>query len=209
MADVGSSLLCRPESGSRTPGSFTGRQIVAHFLKASASAVDAVIMLTPSRDRSFSSSAPRPVRWRATTLTRPGLQLQESGVASLLAFLPMPRFEGYQARSLHQQAAYRPDGYGWYIGTSILSTGTTMTFKISTRALLDLLADRITLEQFRHSTGLKDGPGATNIFRHRLDQGDILSDVKLESGGLDEDDDWLVIEFRNDPSVAQLRVPER
>ena len=80
-----------------------------------------------------------------------------------------------------------------------------MTIKISARALLDLLAGRITVEKFQHFTGLDGKPGQPNIFKHRLEQGDILTDVKIESGGIDEDDDWLVIELKQDPSAAPLR----
>ena len=73
-------------------------------------------------------------------------------------------------------------------------------------ALLDLLAGRITLAQFQHFTGLEDKPTQRNIFAHRLDQGDILSDIEIEHGGIDEDDDWLVVHFKQDPAAAALEV---
>jgi hypothetical protein len=209
MADVGSSLLRRTDYGMRSPSKVTGKQIIKHFLQESNGAVDVIVALTALRGDELLLPPGRPVRWRASTLVRPGLQIRETGVKKMLASLPPPRFEGYQARSLHQQAAYRPDGRGWYVGTSILSEGVRMTFKFSARALLDLLAGRITQEQFQKFTGLEDKPGSRNILRHRLEQGDILSEVQIESGGLDEDDDWLVFKFKSDPSASPLRTPKQ
>ena len=81
-----------------------------------------------------------------------------------------------------------------------------MTIKISARALLDLLAGRITTEQFQNFTGLADKLTQRNIFAHRLNQGDILSDIEIEPGGIDEDDDWLVVHFKQDPAAAPLKV---
>lgn len=81
-----------------------------------------------------------------------------------------------------------------------------MTIKISARALLDLLAGRITVAQFQHFTGLEDKPNQRNIFAHRLNQGDILSAIEIEPGGIDKDDDWLVVHFKHDPAAATLEV---
>jgi hypothetical protein len=78
-----------------------------------------------------------------------------------------------------------------------------MTISISARAVLDLLAGRITSEKFQHRTGL-EGKNRSNLFKHRLEQGDILSGARLEPGGVDEDDDWLVFELARDPSASPL-----
>ena len=81
-----------------------------------------------------------------------------------------------------------------------------MTIKVSARALLELLAGRITMEQFQHFTGLTDKPTQKNIFAHRLSQGDTLSAIQIEPGGIDEDDDWLIVHFKHDPAAAPLKV---
>ncbi len=73
---------------------------------------------------------------------------------------------------------------------------------------MDLLAGRITLDQFQHFSGLDDKPTHRNIFAHRLNSGDILSSVRIESGGLDEDDDWLVIDFKHDASASLLKLAD-
>ena len=187
-------------------GPVTGRQVIEHFLRRSEGSVDAVVVLSPNRKSHGLSWMTEKMEWRADLFVRHGLALDGSGVSDLVAHLPRPRFEGYQARSLQQQAAYRHDARGWYLGTHITSTDTAMTIKVSARALLDLLAGRITLTQFQYSTGLEDKPTHLNIFAHRLSQGDILSHIEIESGGVDEDDDWLVVHLKNDPAAAPLAV---
>jgi hypothetical protein len=129
-------------------------------------------------------------------------------MSKLISLLPPPRFEGYQARSLQQQAAYRHNARGWYVETRMTLGPSVMTIRISARAVLDLLAGRISLEQFQRFTGLEDKPTQANIFKHRLSQGDILSSARLEPGGVDEDDDWLVLELGRDPSAAPLTLAE-
>lgn len=206
VADAGARLLRDLNPSMRSIGAVTGSQVIEHFLSKADGAVDAVIILAPIRkSRSINWTSERRL-WRADLFARRGLVLSRSGVDDLVAHLPLPRFEGYQARSLHQQAAYRHDARGWYLGTHMASKETAMTIKISARALLDLLAGRITTEQFQNFTGLADKLTQRNIFAHRLNQGDILSDIEIEPGGIDEDDDWLVVHFKQDPAAAPLKV---
>lgn len=204
VADAGSCMLRDQESMMRTHGTVTAREVVEHFLLKAAEAVDVVLLLSPYRNN-LNIYHREPIRWRFTGFARLGIELSDSGVKKLAASLPPARFEGYQARALQQQAAFRYDARGWYVGTTITSGRSHMTIKLSARALLDLLAGRITIENFQDFTGLGDKSGQPNIFKHRLEQGDILSDVKIEPGGIDEDDDWLVIELKQDPSAAPLR----
>ena len=60
-----------------------------------------------------------------------------------------------------------------------------------------------TQEQFGHITGLKDGD---NVFKRCLDQGEVISSIRIERCGIDEDDDALVIEFQRDAAAAPLRL---
>lgn len=205
VADAGSRMLRDLNHSMKTYGTVSGKEVIEHFLREADGAVDIVLVLSPYRQNAFIYHR-EPVRWNFSGFVRPGMSLPDAGVQRLAAALPQPRFEGYQARSLQQQAAFRHDARGWYVGTTMESWRSHMTIKISARALLDLLAERITVKQFQHLTGLEDKPGQPNIFKHRLDQGDILSDVKIEPGGIDADDDWLVMELKQDPSAALLRL---
>lgn len=203
VADAGSRMLRELNHSMKTHGTVSGKEVIEHFLREAHGAVDVVFVLSPYRNNNVLFHR-EPVRWRLSGFVRPGLKLPDSGIQKLAAALPPPRFEGYQARALQQQAAFRHDARGWHVGTIMESRRSSMTIKISARALLDLLAERITFEQFQHLTGLEDKPGQQNILKHRLAQGDILSDVRIEPGGIDEDDDWLVMELKHDPAAALL-----
>lgn len=206
VADAGATMLRDLNPTMRSPGSVSGSQVIRHFLQKADGAVDAVIVLAPGRKPHgfHATSERRP--WRADLFVRPGVSLDRRGIDALVSHLPRPRFEGYQARSLQLQAAYKHDARGWYLGTRMTSTRTAMTIRVSARALLDLLAGRITVEQFQHFTGLEHKPSQPNIFAHRLSQGDTLADIQIEPGGVDEDDDWLVVHFKHDPAAAPLKV---
>jgi hypothetical protein len=205
IGNVGARLLREPPSMGGSLGTVSAQQIIEHFLADSNVGIDVVVTLSVN-DRSTLWGQSEPLTWRARTYSRPGVRVSTSGVDQLASLLPSPNFEGYQARSLHQQAAFKPQARGWYLGTHISSRKSTMTIKVSARALLDLLAGRISTSEFMHFSGLDDTPYQRNIFKHRLDQGDVLSGVSLEHCGPNDDDDWLVMELKSDPAASPLQL---
>ncbi len=206
VADAGSRMLRDLNPIMRSMGSVTGVDVIKHFLQWAGGAVDAVIVLSAGRAPNPHYHASASLMWYADLFVRPGLALDGGGVDRLVSHLPAPRFEGYQARSLQQQQAFRPDRHGWWLGTHINESGSIMTIKISARALLDLLAGRITVEHFQRSTGLLDSSTQKNIFAQLLDQGETFAGIEIEPGGIDEDDDWLTIRFKHDAAAAPLSV---
>lgn len=209
VADAGARMLRELNPNMQSPGTVNGRQVIEHFLRMAERAVDVVVVLSPSREAHNFNWKKEKRQWQANSFVRPDRVLDQSGVSKMVAHLPPPRFEGYQARSLQQQALFRRDARGWYLGTHISSTGEAMTIKVSARALLDLLAGRITLSQFQYFTGLEDKPNQRNMFAHRLNQGDVLSAIEIEPGGIDKDDDWLVVHLKQDPAAAALDAETR
>ena len=81
------------------------------------------------------------------------------------------------------------------------STRDEITYRMSSRAFQDFLADRITEKQFRHRLG--DGDGGSTIGRF-LDQGFMISEISFEKGGLDEDDDTSILRFLKDPAARSF-----
>jgi hypothetical protein len=79
-----------------------------------------------------------------------------------------------------------------------------MTAEVPARALVDLLAGRISAEQFRHFMGQR--PGEKNLFQTWLDLGLTLSKVEVAPRDVDEDDDRLVLYFTDDPAARELRL---
>ena len=59
----------------------------------------------------------------------------------LAEVLPKPKYEGYQARSLHLQSVFDPQELDHYLGSNITFRGEDTVTKISARALHELLAD--------------------------------------------------------------------
>jgi len=77
-----------------------------------------------------------------------------------------------------------------------------LTLKISARAVQELMAGRLTLEQFRNWSFGEDNP-----VRRQIEAGRTISSVRFEPQGDSEEDDYLVFEFRDDPSARALRMP--
>ena len=75
------------------------------------------------------------------------------------------------------------------------SKGSEITYRMSSRALQDFLAGRITEEQFRYFLGERESGPTIGRF---LDQGFTISEISHEKGGLDEDDDTLILHFSRD-----------
>lgn len=205
LADVGSTLLNRLGTGGEfdpTKRRVSGREIIGHFVLTNQKRVDGVVVFTPRRLRRALGS--EPIEWTAHSFIVDALSGRfQDGIQRVCARLPRPRFEGYQARSLFQQGSYSPDRRGWYLGMTF-SGGMRGDFevKVPARALLDLLAGRITEQQFRHFLGQRDG---RNDFRHWLDRGMTIAGVSMAPRDLDEDDDHLVLSFRDDAAARDLR----
>jgi hypothetical protein len=79
-----------------------------------------------------------------------------------------------------------------------------MTIKISARALHELMAGKLTSEQFKHWT-----VGENNPFKLQLGEGRTISNVRFEGKNVAADDDYLIFEFRDDPAAAPLCLPDR
>ena len=80
----------------------------------------------------------------------------------------------------------------------------SLTIQISSRLVLELMAGRITHEQF------KDFAFGNNLnqFERELASGLTIHSTHLEKAGIDEDDDRLVFRFSEDPAAMPLRAPK-
>ncbi|MGY8681270.1 hypothetical protein Q2941_26280 [Bradyrhizobium sp. UFLA05-153] len=200
LSEIGSRTL--DELGAPFPNvierNATAEKIVRRFLFDKKGRVDAVVVFVPKKDyRSFAQEPKR--SWKTTVFSHqedPGLL---EGLRKIEAALPLPRFTGSQARSLFRQGAFAPEASGWYGATTMTSsTKDEITNRMSSRAFQDFLADRITEKQFRHRLG--DGDGDSTVGRF-LDQGFMIREISFEKGGLDEDDDTLILRFSKDPAA--------
>jgi hypothetical protein len=182
----------------------SGEKIIQHFLATSE--IDVVCVFSPhSSTHPFGSILSSPF-WTATVFDRrqPILEHEYSNLATLANVLPRPSREGNQARELHRQGLFHPQARGQYLGMRIESRSSSMTIKVSSRLVLELLAGRISQQQFQDFTLGKD----KNIFDIQLTRGLTIQSAHVEKAGLDEDDDYLVFDLEHDFAASALRKPE-
>lgn len=75
--------------------------------------------------------------------------------------------------------------------------------KISARAVLELLAGKITQEQFSdiHSY---------NPFANEVEDGHLINGIEFEQGDNEKDDDWLVFKFGSaDAAISPFTIPKK
>lgn len=207
LADVGSTLLRRiGQVGEIDPTRrfVSGREIISSFVTASANSIDSVIVFAPTRP--VNQWGPVELNWTVSVFNRPNFSFDLVNLNALTAKLPKPQVEGYQARSLFRQGMFHPASMGLYLVPRITTrNGGPMTVRLSARALLDLLANRIDRATFDRETGglaLK-----TNLFEVALNRGKTIRDVTFEPGGLDEDDDYIVLTLDDDAGARPIEAP--
>lgn len=216
VADVGSTLLSRMgRIGENDPGgrSFSARQIFHHFVQTHCRKIDGVVALSPRKELQMGRSEPR---WVVQAFHTDAGENACAVLVKVLGDLPVPRFAGYQARSLFRQGCFAPQARGWYLGMSIESKLENKndtnglrkeSVRIPARMFLDLMAGRITEAQFRYFLG--ERKGETNFLANWLDNGLTISAAELAPRKLDEEDDHLILHFSDDPAARLLTVPDK
>ena len=201
LVDAGCDLLRRlqPMGGGLEVG---GDKIIGHALRKLH--IDVVCVFSPYREQQM-VFAPKPrLFWKIACFDRrEGMQQNEyHRLNELAALLPPPRFEGYQARHIHRLGGFSPEKHGWYLPTTVTTKWDgTMTIKISSRLLQEKLAGRIDTATFqRHAFG-----NDQNYFEAELARGRTIQGARFESGGIDEDDDYLVFDMDFDWGANSLK----
>jgi hypothetical protein len=183
-----------------------GEQVIKHFLLRSS--VDVVAVFSPYRSSQlFQAPGSHSPQWKVNLFTRTAVPGKANCalIKKMVADMPRPQLEGYQARSWHQQGMFNPQGKGIYLGCKMTSKSSSISISISARMVVELLAGRITQQQFQN---LAFGEGQ-NQFDHQFKRGMTIQSARLEKGGLDEDDDCLVFEMEPDFGAQALQNPKR
>ncbi len=189
---------------------FGGDEIILHCLQKMN--IDSVIVLSPSSEnkvRSFLSvNVEHDKTWKVTVFDKQSIidpMLEQTNdyrkLNELASMLPRPHFEAYQARSLHSQGHLKPGNSFSYLPSTITERGDgSMTIKISSRLLLDLLSHSISQEKFDKFAF----HGCKNLFSVSKERGNAINSVRLVEGGIDKDDDFIEFELDIDWTVAKL-----
>ena len=191
LVDAGCDLLRRlhPQGAVHE---IAGEKIIRYALTKLS--IDSVVVLSPWRQREL-GLAPR-----STLLWKVGFFDRRNSIPDgeydrwydLAAQLPRPKFEAYQARDLHRLGAFAPNLRSGYLPTHVTRRGGgAMTIKISATLLHEYLAARIGPEEFRKQAFSND----QNVFERELMRGHAIRSARFESGGVDEDDDYVVLDL--------------
>jgi hypothetical protein len=169
------------------------------------SGLEYVAVFTPKRrDEHSFSSFNNPLLWHMylfcghETDHRADFRLMQK----LCGLLPAPSLHGYQARAWHEQGMLDPQGRGQYLAPIWTGGIGRMKVQISARGLQELLAGRLTQDEFERWVA-----GEGDLFNRHLSAGRTISAVSLESKGAEADDDYIVFGFDRDAAAAPLSIP--
>jgi hypothetical protein len=201
LADIGCASLKQINGIDQLGRSFSGRNIIQHYLDNSKSALDFVCVFSPKHERSFMANTH--YYWQVTVIVKQGLDMPMSGLQALASKLPAPRFDGYALEHLHEQQLFRDQARGWYVGANMTTKSnpdSELNVKFSARALHEFLAGRITGDRLRDL--IIGGAGA---FDFQLAKGNTIREAKVISGGIDEDDDYIELVFAPDAAASPFK----
>lgn len=200
--DAGCWAMRNSSSFSASPHSFSIDQVIRTFVHESG--IDFVSVFSPWRRNVRGQSG---LEWRQLTVARHGDTRADEfdrRMERIAGTLPRPRFEGYQARANQRRNMYHPQSSGWYLAPTLSSWGGEhVEIRISSRALLEALATG----DFRGvASKYASGGRDANFFLQELKKGRIIGACRVESGGVDQDDDYIVFEFKQDASASPFQV---
>ena len=201
LFDVGCDLLRRLKPMGRV-FEVSGHQILQHALSKLKLDVICVFSVERELPRILETQRDR-IYWQVTYFDRrKGLPPSEyAGLRRLTETLPPPRYEGYQVRSCHEQGDFDMTKPTQHLNTFMSTTAAKATIKVSARLVQELLAGRISAEEFQKRTFQRD----SNQFDRQLNLGPTVARVGFEPGGVDQDDDYIVFDFEPDFAVSPLR----
>lgn len=191
---------------------FSDRQIIEAFLRNNTS-ISFVLTLWVSHSAG-SFGHPEPLKTNVKLIRNPRAKVPLSDeIAGVLLgipqLLPTPVNDAFNASHLIQNGTHRT-GASLLGGYQMSSTQTTEIIKISSRAILDLLAGRMSPEKFSELHSFTNSPannGMLNPFESASRKSLLIDAVSIERM-TDQDDDWLVFKLSGpDAAVAPFTAP--
>ena len=91
--------------------------------------------------------------------------------------------------------------HGWYKGTITMVHEGEMRIKISSRLLQEYLVGRLDAERFKIAAFRNH----ENLFDVWLERGQTIQGATFEGGGVDEDGDYVILDFGADWAAKSLR----
>lgn len=83
--------------------------------------------------------------------------------------------------------------------------------KISSRTLLEVLAGKLPWDKvfyYLGFEGISNSNSIPNRFLTMLNEGNLFSEINIQKGENEKDDDWIVFKFKKDPSISPFDMPD-
>jgi hypothetical protein len=190
-----------------TGGSYTARQIATEFLRKT-SAVDLVLLVTVEKQSEYQLSGgyamsydltAAPTNARSPRISDQIIEAIKKLLERSIQAIPMPMTDSCNAAIRCEESGYGLGKHGGYRmrGDKIA---------ISARLVQELLAGRITSENFEKFHGWGFGPeDRLNPFEQALLRGKLISEIDITDCG-DEDDNEMEFHFGSqDPAISPFR----
>lgn len=211
LADAGSQIFNKIGRSSEINfynRSVSAREVIRNFMSLYNKHLDWIVTFAPIRE--ILGTGHSFMTWSIAIFANDKIvKIIESSINSLVSSLPKPRFEGYQARSLHRLGMYKPTSNKWYLSMIFVGNMIKKEYKIKVpaRALLDLLAGRISESEFR--SYINPNNNGVNYVEALLKKGLTVSSAEMSKRNIDDDDDHIILSFSDDPSVRDLRLNKK
>jgi hypothetical protein len=207
MWDAGLSTISRADQFRTWEPIVEYKEIIQKFLSDHPMGLDLVFVVSAREwhGTSIFSNAFSPSRrlyWAIEPFSHTG-EYDLSGLHKAFASLPAPRFVPIAARERLRAGWFRPGGADQYRNLEFRGgQNLPNELRFSARALADFVSGRLSENEFREQTGLE---GAQLDLEAFVGRGRTLTNIRFEPGGLDSDDDTVVLEFDFDFAVAPFK----
>ena len=190
-----------------SPGTFKMSDIISKFLRETSS-IDLILTFSvQSRLKPFYSRTELRSEIQFFTNSRALTGFADHLTGELTTVMPKPVLDATNAVN-HLKGKHHKEGLSHYGGWQMSGNAV----RVSARALLDLLAGRVSQNKFLEDHQLiptETHKDAVNYFERSLKQGRLINGIKLEKS-IDEDDDWIIIQLGNpDPAIARFLLPNK
>jgi hypothetical protein len=215
LCDGGSVLFHHAEGDFGT--TYGVDQIVRYFLKEYEDIGFVISFTVRSKDqysihtmpRAYDSS-PRYEIFMAIHLPKCSAHIEKelvSLVGEIDKILPVPITHVTNALH-HNNSRLRGEGTSFKGGWSV----SERQIKLSARALLELLAAKVSYEEFLELHGFDRSEVSSlisgNPFEHQFDRGKLIKSISIHKSENEEDDDYVVFEFGDrDPAISLFENP--
>jgi hypothetical protein len=203
LVDAGCVLLRNLNDLDGSNRRVSGRQVIMNFLSSIHGTADLGMEVAVLRASQKVMKPSRALEWKLTVFDVNG-HVTDAGhpLHAAIQQLPPPRLEGYQVNQRLEDRIFQDQKFSAFqasLSTSFhYSREGGEKLKFSSRLLMEFLAGNISESDFRYGLGIEGKSPFTALLRKGL----MPNNVTLEAGGLDRDDDYIVLEFSPDPSVS-------